>query len=77
MTVYPLFIYESAAFFGRGDSILADRNKSAIIVLFSANIKQKQDFSFVFVTALTCLQLALLSIFDQNRPYLSKKQVNF
>lgn len=66
MTVYPLFIYESAAFFGRGDSILADRNKSAIIVLFSANITQNQDFSFVFVAALTCLQFALLSIFDQN-----------
>ena len=48
MTVYPLFIYESAAFFGRGDSILADRNKSAIIVLFYAIITQKQDFSFCF-----------------------------
>ena len=72
MTVYLLFIYESTAVSKRVGAMLADWNKSTIIVLFSANITQKQDFSFVFVAALTCLQLALLSIFDQNRPYLTE-----
>lgn len=66
MTVYLLFIYESTAVSRRVACLLADENKSTIIVLFSAIITQKQDFSFVIVTALTCLQLALLSIFDQN-----------
>lgn len=46
MTVYLLFIYDSTASSRRVACLLADGNKSVIIVLFYAIITQKQDFSF-------------------------------
>ena len=48
MTVYLLFIYDSTAVSRRVACLLADGNKSVIIVLFYAIITQKQDFSFCF-----------------------------
>lgn len=48
MTVYLLFIYVSTASSKRVACLLADGNKSTIIVLFYAIITQKQDFSFSF-----------------------------
>ena len=48
MTVYLLFIYISTASSKRVACLLADVNKSVIIVLFYAIITQKQDFSFCF-----------------------------
>ena len=48
MKVYLLFIYISTASSRRVACLLADGNKSVIIVLFYAIITQKQDFSFSF-----------------------------
>lgn len=48
MTVYLLFIYISTASSKRVACLLANGNKSTIIVLFYAIITQKQDFSFCF-----------------------------